>query len=45
MVDAGVVIDKIVIGNAAAGHLGPPETLCRQRLLFNAQIEFGLNFF
>ncbi len=26
MVDPGVVIDKIVIGNAPASHLGPPET-------------------
>jgi len=29
MVDAGVVIDKIVIGNAPAGHMGPPETTVR----------------
>ena len=26
MVDPGVVIDKIVIGNAPTSHLGPPET-------------------
>jgi hypothetical protein len=26
MVDPGVVIDKIVVGNAPASHLGPPET-------------------
>lgn len=26
MVDPGVVIDKIIIGNAPASHLGPPET-------------------
>lgn len=29
MVDPGVVIDKIVIGNAPASHLGPPETPVR----------------
>lgn len=27
MVDPGVVIDKIVIGKAATGYLGPPETI------------------
>jgi len=26
MVDPGVVVDKIVIGNAPASHVGPPET-------------------
>jgi len=29
MVDPGVVLDKIVVGNAPPGHLGPPETLTR----------------
>jgi hypothetical protein len=29
MVDPGVVIDKIVIGNAPTSHLGPPETTVR----------------
>jgi len=29
MVDPGVVIDKIVIGNAPGSHLGPPETAIR----------------
>jgi hypothetical protein len=29
MVDPGVVIDKIMIGNAPASHLGPPETAIR----------------
>lgn len=27
MVDPGVVLDKIVIGDAPASHLGPPETM------------------
>lgn len=29
MVDPGVVIDKIIIGDAPASHLGPPETVIR----------------
>ncbi len=29
MVDPGVVVDKIVIGNAPASHVGPPETAIR----------------